>query len=107
MSTVFSGQIRVSNQMRDELFILPALVGHPNKEAKILEMLSEAEGLRGGWQASPVAAQEEPMEAEADMLEEGEIQRGEVALETVEEASFAPSNLFPSNTQVVQQVSET
>ena len=58
-------------------------------------MLSEAEGLQGGWQASPVAAQEDPME-------EGEIQRGEVALETVEEVPFAASNPLPSNTQVVQ-----
>jgi len=62
---------------------------------------------RGGWQASPVTAQEEPMEAEADVLEESEIQRGEVALETVEETPFAASNPFPSNTQVVQQVSNT
>ena len=61
---------------------------------------------RGGWQASPVTAQEEPMEAEADVLEDGEIQRGEVALETVEETPFAASNPFPSNTQVMQQVSE-
>jgi len=96
-----------SDPMRDELFILPALVGHPTKGARILEMLSEAEGLQGGWQASPVAAQEEPMEAEADVLEESEIQRGEVALETVEETPFAASNPFPSNTLVVQQVSNT
>ncbi|XP_039772050.1 uncharacterized protein LOC120640263 [Panicum virgatum] len=81
-------------------------MGHPTKEARILEMLSEAEGLQGGWQASLVAAQEEPMEAEADVLEEGEIQRGEVALETVEEVPFAARNPLPSNTQVVQQVSE-
>ena len=78
------------------------MMGHPTKEARILEMLSEAEGLQGGWQASPVAAQEDPMEAEADVLEEGEIQRGEVALETVEEVPFAASNPLPSNTQVVQ-----
>lgn len=46
------------------------------------------------------------MEAEAEVLEEGEIQRGDVALETVEEAPVAASNPFPINTQVVQQVSE-
>lgn len=62
---------------------------------------------QGGWQASPVTAQEETMEAEADVLEESEIQRGEVALETVEETPFVASNPFPSNAQVVQQVSNT
>jgi len=98
-----------SDPMRDELSILPVFVGHPTKEARILEMLSEAGGERGGWHASPVAspfaAQENPMEAE-EVPEEGEIQREEEAGEAVEEAPFAARSPSPSNTQVVQQVSE-